>query len=58
MNNCPCCSNQLLRHIRGHELYFFCRRCWQEMPVMRQTYRRQITSSFIEQQEVSHAKLV
>jgi hypothetical protein len=33
MNTCPCCSNRLLRHIRCHEVYWFCRNCWQEMPV-------------------------
>jgi hypothetical protein len=34
MNSCPCCSNQLLRHVRGNEIYWFCRNCWQQMPVM------------------------
>lgn len=34
MTNCPCCSDQLLRHIRGHEIHWFCRTCWQEMPVL------------------------
>ncbi|KAF3884041.1 MULTISPECIES: hypothetical protein [Nostocales] len=34
MNYCPCCSHQLLRHIRNHEIYWFCRSCWQEMPVV------------------------
>lgn len=32
MNNCPCCSGLLLRHIRGTEVYYFCRNCWQTMP--------------------------
>jgi hypothetical protein len=32
MNSCPCCSNQLLRHIRHHKIYWFCTSCWQEMP--------------------------
>jgi len=32
MNSCPCCSNQLLRHIRHHQIYWFCTNCWQEMP--------------------------
>ncbi|WP_071880867.1 hypothetical protein [Geitlerinema sp. PCC 7407] len=32
MNNCPCCSNQLLRHARRNGVYWFCPRCWQEMP--------------------------
>jgi ribosomal protein L37AE/L43A len=29
---CPCCSNNLLRHIRSGEIYWFCSRCHQEMP--------------------------
>ena len=33
MNTCPCCSNQLLRHARRGGVYWFCSRCWQEMPV-------------------------
>jgi hypothetical protein len=33
MNYCPCCSNVLLRHIGGHQVYWFCRNCWQPMPV-------------------------
>lgn len=33
MTDCPCCSNQMLRHARHHEVYWFCRHCWQEMPV-------------------------
>ena len=32
MNNCPCCSGLLLRHIRGSQVYYFCRNCWQTMP--------------------------
>ncbi|MFB2898519.1 hypothetical protein ACE1CI_36855 [Aerosakkonemataceae cyanobacterium BLCC-F50] len=34
MNNCPCCSHQMLRHIRHHQIYWFCRHCWQEMPLL------------------------
>lgn len=34
MNTCPCCSSPLLRHMRGHEVYWFCRHCWQAMPVL------------------------
>ncbi|MFN6473148.1 MAG: hypothetical protein RMY36_026260 [Nostoc sp. SerVER01] len=33
MNYCPCCSGLLLEHLRGRETYWFCRHCWQEMPV-------------------------
>ncbi|MBD2520248.1 hypothetical protein H6G93_35970 [Nostoc sp. FACHB-973] len=44
MNYCPCCSGLLLEHIRGRETYWFCRHCWQEMPV----YNWQESSSFAE----------
>ncbi len=37
MTNCPCCSNQMLRHIRHQRVYWFCRTCWQEMPVLKQS---------------------
>jgi hypothetical protein len=33
MTHCPCCSNQMLRHVRQHQIYWFCRQCWQTMPV-------------------------
>ncbi len=29
---CPCCSHFLLRHVRHHEIYWFCPHCYQEMP--------------------------
>ena len=32
MNYCPCCSASLLRHIRLSGIYWFCPRCYQEMP--------------------------
>lgn len=31
---CPCCSNKLIHHLSHHHDYWFCRRCWQEMPVI------------------------
>lgn len=36
MINCPCCSHQLLRHIRHHETYWYCSHCRQEMPALGQ----------------------
>lgn len=33
MNYCPCCSYVLSRHIRGGEIHWFCRHCWQDMPL-------------------------
>jgi hypothetical protein len=32
MSDCPCCSNTLIRQFRSHQLVWFCRHCWQEMP--------------------------
>jgi len=32
MSHCPCCSNRMLRHVRNHQIHWFCRQCWQEMP--------------------------
>jgi hypothetical protein len=32
MSDCPCCSNILLRQLRSHQVVWFCRHCWQEMP--------------------------
>jgi len=31
---CPCCSDKLIHHINQHRNYWFCRRCWQEMPII------------------------
>jgi ribosomal protein L37AE/L43A len=39
MTNCPCCSNQMLRHIRTNQTYWFCRHCWQAMPTLARTQR-------------------
>ena len=32
INECPCCSEQLLRHARHGQVYWFCLHCRQEMP--------------------------
>lgn len=32
LNECPCCSEQLLRHARHGQVYWFCLHCRQEMP--------------------------
>ncbi|MBF2062939.1 MAG: hypothetical protein IGS39_00665 [Calothrix sp. C42_A2020_038] len=47
MNYCPCCSDILLRHIQGNTIHWFCRTCWQKMPVFnedRQYLSYQISS--------------
>ncbi|MGH1394976.1 MAG: hypothetical protein ACRAVC_13245 [Trichormus sp.] len=44
MISCPCCSGLLLPHIRGSEIHWFCRHCWQDMPV----FYRETPSSFVE----------
>ncbi|HEY9625455.1 MAG TPA: hypothetical protein V6C78_34365 [Crinalium sp.] len=37
MSHCPCCKNQMLRHIQHHHIYWFCRHCWQEMPDLKRS---------------------
>ena len=48
MHNCPCCADLLLPHIRNHEIYWFCRTCWQEMPVLSQK-TCSLSSEFVEE---------
>lgn len=36
MTHCPCCSHSMIRHIRQQQVHWFCRVCWQEMPVLEQ----------------------
>jgi hypothetical protein len=33
MNYCPCCKDILLSHADASGIYWFCRSCWQAMPV-------------------------
>ena len=33
-NNCPCCGDSLLRHIRQGGVYSFSQGCWQEVPLL------------------------
>ncbi|GAA6618942.1 hypothetical protein [Scytonema sp. NUACC26] len=33
-NSCPCCGDCLLRHVRHGEVYWFCKTCWQEIPLL------------------------
>ncbi len=33
-NDCPCCGGSLLRHVRHGEVYWFCKTCWQEVPLL------------------------
>lgn len=32
MNDCPCCSNRLLRHWKDQQIFWYCLNCRQEMP--------------------------
>jgi ribosomal protein L37AE/L43A len=42
MATCPCCTQTMMRHIRHHHIYWFCRSCWQEMPVFEADPAQQI----------------
>ncbi|WP_202224016.1 hypothetical protein [Okeania sp. KiyG1] len=42
MNNCPCCSTQMLRHSRNSQIYWYCLECKQEMPNLVDKLKKQI----------------
>ena len=48
MAECPCCSHTLLHHICGSRNYWFCRHCWQEMPVLEINQSIPLTDFFSE----------
>lgn len=48
MYYCPCCKDSLLKHIRGQETYWFCRSCWQEMPILTQRHSTAIPQPILE----------
>ncbi|MEQ9552213.1 MAG: hypothetical protein RIM23_21705 [Coleofasciculus sp. G3-WIS-01] len=39
-HSCICCSHTLLRHIRSHQVYWFCPHCYQAMPESVEPYSR------------------
>lgn len=43
MNFCPCCNDILLSYVGTNGSYWFCRSCWQAMPVC--TRKQSISSS-------------
>ena len=34
-SQCLCCGNRLISQINQRRTYWFCRTCWQEMPMVR-----------------------
>jgi DNA-directed RNA polymerase subunit M/transcription elongation factor TFIIS len=50
MHTCPCCSNLMLRHARRHQMYWFCRSCWQEMPFTESSPNLNLLSVPLEEQ--------
>jgi DNA-directed RNA polymerase subunit RPC12/RpoP len=39
MVTCPYCSGKVLRHFHNSQLYWFCRHCWREVPLLDTRYR-------------------
>jgi DNA-directed RNA polymerase subunit M/transcription elongation factor TFIIS len=54
MNTCPCCSDILLRHVKENQVFWFCRNCWQSMPVLEE--KNHYFSSRIASLESKHQK--
>jgi hypothetical protein len=46
IQSCPCCSYRLLMHVRHSGVYWFCRHCWQEMPIIGAPDYRPIATIF------------
>ncbi|MBW4555478.1 MAG: hypothetical protein KME59_05980 [Trichormus sp. ATA11-4-KO1] len=49
MNYCPCCSGILLPHIRVSGIAWFCRHCWQDMPVYSWENSSSLAESVVEE---------
>lgn len=48
MNYCPCCSTLLLKHIRSKsEIHWFCRSCWQDMPVFTENFSCSLSETIL-----------
>lgn len=45
MVTCPYCSGRVLRHFHNSHLYWFCRRCWREVPLLEPSYKGVISIS-------------
>lgn len=45
MMTCPYCSSRVLRHFHNSRLYWFCRRCWREVPQLEPACRESVTVS-------------
>ncbi len=39
MVTCPYCSGRVLRHFHNSHLYWFCRRCWREVPLLEPSHQ-------------------
>jgi hypothetical protein len=54
MVSCPCCSDQLLPHVRPSGIYWFCPVCYQEMPVLDAELAEQLTLPKIKPVKLDH----
>lgn len=56
-HTCLCCSNTLLRHIRSHQIYWFCPHCYQAMPETVEPCSQLNTSKLLELSVVKSYKV-
>jgi hypothetical protein len=56
-HTCLCCSHTLLRHIRSHQVYWFCPHCYQSMPESIESYSRINVSKLLELSVVKSYKV-
>ncbi len=43
---CSCCSKPMMRHITKNRSYWFCRSCWQEIPLQTITPKKYRTTQY------------
>ena len=41
-NLCPCCAQTLLRHASCKRIFWFCNSCYQEMPVLSNSFETEL----------------
>jgi ribosomal protein L37AE/L43A len=56
-HTCLCCSHTLLRHIRSHQVYWFCPHCYQAMPESLEPYSHLNASQLFELSVVKSYKV-
>lgn len=55
-NSCPCCGSPLLRHARQGGVYWFCKSCWQEVPLLAVSQRPRLENVILPRTTIQPVK--